>query len=166
MTADEDRYAGVVSRATAFVADATIVVSLTLGCLVVVQVVGLVLAGAWQRALAEGSASLLLYGPAALLVLYNSLFWSLTGRTPGMALLGLRVGRTDGRPLTWGRALVRALTLMFLSWGFLWSLVDSRRQALHDKFAGTVVLYDARPRPPSLTTGEEPPGTAIGVSPP
>jgi uncharacterized RDD family membrane protein YckC len=140
---DEGRYAGVVSRGVAFVADALIVVVVSVGCLAGIQLISSVLAGTWSRVLSGASGPLLFLGPAGLLVLYNASFWWLTGRTPGMALLGLRVLRSGGRPVGWPRAVVRALAFAFLGWGILWSLVDRRRQALHDKLAGTVVVYDA-----------------------
>jgi uncharacterized RDD family membrane protein YckC len=165
MTFDEDRYAGVVSRGAAFVVDAFIVVMVTVGCLVGVEVVGLALAGVWPRVVADASPSLLTVVPTALLVLYCTAFWTLGGRTLGMALLGLRVSRTDGRAVTWGRALVRALTLTFLSVGFLWSLVDARRQAVHDKLAGTVVVYDSIPPRLSPSAGEDQSGTVVAASP-
>ena len=135
-------YAGVVSRGTAFVLDAVIVLVLTAGGLVAAGVVGLVVSGAWPRVVADISAPLLLYLPPLLLALYNTAFWAVAGRTPGMALLGLRVGRANGQALGAGRALLRALTLMIVTVGALWSLVDARRQGLHDKVAGTVVRYE------------------------
>jgi uncharacterized RDD family membrane protein YckC len=75
-----------------------------------------------------------------LLAAYQSVFWSLTGRTPGMALLGLRVVTTwHARPSLPASA-VRAATAAAFPAGFLWSLVDRRRQAVHDKLARTLVV--------------------------
>jgi uncharacterized RDD family membrane protein YckC len=79
---------------------------------------------------------------------YFTLFWSTAGQTPGMRLMHVRVIRADrpGRELSFGRALVRwiglqlAILLCFL--GFLPALFDSRRRALPDYLAGTVVVYD------------------------
>jgi uncharacterized RDD family membrane protein YckC len=71
-------------------------------------------------------------------------FWLLAGQTPGKAFLGLVVIRTDGRPLRLWPAIVRWLGywlsgILFL--GYLWVLVDNRRQAWHDKLARTLVVH-------------------------
>jgi len=88
---------------------------------------------------------------------YLFLFWLLAGQTLGMMLLGLRIiSRTGGR-LTFRRAVLRILgyiifpVVFFL--GFLWILVDDKREAWHDKLAGTYVVYawDARPDETFLT---------------
>jgi uncharacterized RDD family membrane protein YckC len=44
-----------------------------------------------------------------------------------------------------GIGLVLAALPLYL--GFLWSLVDNRRQGLHDKVAGTCVVYAWAARP-------------------
>ncbi len=82
----------------------------------------------------------LLAGLPALLVSYDVVFWGLTGRTPGMALLGVRVTSTAGRPVSWTAALIRAVVLAYFPIGSLWSIVDRRHQAVHDKLARTVVV--------------------------
>jgi uncharacterized RDD family membrane protein YckC len=76
--------------------------------------------------------------------LYDVSFWVLSGQTPGKRVLGVRVMRTDGKRLTLGKAVLRRIgywvsAIFFL--GFLWILVDNRRQAFHDKLAGTIVTY-------------------------
>lgn len=77
---------------------------------------------------------------------YLLFFWVLVGVTPGKALLGLRIVRTDGRPLNIGRALLRLigywLSALLLFLGFVLVIIDNRRQGLHDKLAGTVVIYN------------------------
>jgi uncharacterized RDD family membrane protein YckC len=76
---------------------------------------------------------------------YNVFFWVLAGQTPGKALLGLRVVPLIGGKMSWGRAILRFLGYVpsaLLIWlGFLWVIVDDRRQAWHDKLAGTCVIY-------------------------
>ena len=79
------------------------------------------------------------------------------GQSPGKALMGLRVVREDGTLLGGPMGVVRTLTLGALgavTLGFgslvavLWPLWDEpKRQALHDKIFGTVVLTGA-PRKP------------------
>ena len=77
---------------------------------------------------------------------YSILAWMLVGKTAGKALMGLRVLGQDGRRLTFGQALIRALSYyvsgLALFIGFLWVLVDDRRQAWHDKLARTLVVYE------------------------
>ena len=77
---------------------------------------------------------------------YSILAWMLVGKTAGKALMGLRVLGQDGRPVTFHQALVRALGYyvsgLALFIGFLWVLVDDRRQTWHDKLARTVVVYE------------------------
>ncbi|MEJ2212034.1 MAG: RDD family protein, partial [Anaerolineae bacterium] len=88
-----------------------------------------------------GSASVLLS------FVYYVGFWLLAGQTPGKAFLGVAVVRADGGRLRAGAAIVRWLGywlsgILFL--GYLWILVDNRRQAWHDKLARTLVVYRRR----------------------
>ena len=83
---------------------------------------------------------------AATVGTYFVVFWSTTGQTPGMRLLGLRVvGPDGGHPGVW-RSLVRlvglALAIIPLFAGFLPVLFDARRRALQDYLARTGVMYD------------------------
>ena len=86
---------------------------------------------------------------ATLALAYSWLFGWAGGRTPGMALAGLRLVPLLGARLTPGRALARA-ALSVLSAaaglsGFLLALFDARGQALHDKLTGTAVVRDGIP---------------------
>jgi uncharacterized RDD family membrane protein YckC len=82
--------------------------------------------------------------------LYFAYQWSLSGRTIGMAVLGIKVVATDGSPIGLRQAVVRtlALPLSFLLFGlgFLGILTNRDRHALHDRLARTAVVYswDAR----------------------
>jgi uncharacterized RDD family membrane protein YckC len=76
-------------------------------------------------------------------------FWLLVGQTIGKRIMGVRVVRTDGTRLGFVAATVRLLgylasAILFL--GFLWVIIDNRRQGWHDKLAGTMVVY-AWPEP-------------------
>jgi uncharacterized RDD family membrane protein YckC len=92
------------------------------------------------RDLAQFAAPLSVTALPLLFVLYLTAFWVLAGRTPGMALFALRVVATHGGPLSWGAAVLRALTLAVFPIGFLWCIVDRRHQAVHDKLARTLVI--------------------------
>jgi uncharacterized RDD family membrane protein YckC len=65
--------------------------------------------------------------------------------TIGKALLGLRVVSAQGLPLSFGRATGRYFGkfLSHLLFGHLLVLMTKRKQALHDKLAGTVVTFAA-----------------------
>jgi uncharacterized RDD family membrane protein YckC len=82
--------------------------------------------------------------------IYFAYQWALSGKTIGMALLGIRVVRTDGSPIGARQAVLRTVTLplsfLILGLGFLGILTNRRRYALHDRLARTAVVYswDAR----------------------
>jgi len=80
------------------------------------------------------------------IISYGIIGWSLNGQTLGGLLLGVRVVRSDGRRLSFGRAVLRMigsyLAGLALFIGFLWALFDRRRQGWQDKLAGSVVVYD------------------------
>jgi uncharacterized RDD family membrane protein YckC len=84
------------------------------------------------------------------LFLYFGYSWAASGRTFGMAVLGIRVVRADGTVLEPRqgvlRALVFPLSFLLCGLGFAGILVQREHRALHDLIAGTAVIYawDAR----------------------
>jgi uncharacterized RDD family membrane protein YckC len=64
--------------------------------------------------------------------------------TLGKRVVGVRVTTLDGRRIGVGRAtarlLAKLLSLALLGLGFVLAGVDARKQALHDKVAGTLVV--------------------------
>ncbi|BBH67277.1 hypothetical protein ACTI_39620 [Actinoplanes sp. OR16] len=132
-------YAGLVSRALAYGADAFFVALLTGGSVTVFAMIASVVGG-WAGELGHLiSSSYLIFLPSIMAV-YCALFWLLAGRTPGMAVLGLRVIRVDGSRIHWFAALVRALLLAYFPIGALWLVVNRRHQGLPDLVAGTTVI--------------------------
>jgi uncharacterized RDD family membrane protein YckC len=140
----EPAEAGFATRGFALAVDAALV---NLAFLAGVALVGLVasLAGGlptWLQAVLSG------VGLTIAVAAYFVFFWSVSGSTPGMALVGVRVVTTDGRPLRPARAFVRLagllLSIAILFLGFLPVLVSDRRQALQDDIAGTVVIREGR----------------------
>jgi uncharacterized RDD family membrane protein YckC len=74
---------------------------------------------------------------------YRILFFVITGQTPGMAVMGLRLRRSDGRKVGIRQAVKRVLTFYAtLGLGSFLIPVTARRRALHDIVAGTVVVHD------------------------
>jgi uncharacterized RDD family membrane protein YckC len=137
-------HAWFVTRAVAYLIDALLVGAGTTGATVVTVLVGSAVGGQ-GRDLAERAVPIVLAGLPAILAGYNWFFWGLAGRTPGMALLGVRVVAVRGGSVSWFASLVRAVVLAYLPIGALWAVVDRRGQALHDKVARTMVVATARP---------------------
>jgi uncharacterized RDD family membrane protein YckC len=143
----QGNYAGAVSRLAAFAAD-------------VGASWGIFLAGAGLLSLAAqlftGQSVKLTHHQILAIVaiviwefFYFTYMWGVSGKTVGMALLGLQVVTTKGGPITTRQAALRtvALPLSFvLGLGFLGILFQRERRALHDIVAGTAVVYawDAR----------------------
>jgi uncharacterized RDD family membrane protein YckC len=107
-------------------------------------------ASSWSGSgLAVALASL--FGSAAVLLVYPALMEGLWGgRTVGKLVLGLRVVRVDGGPITFSQAAVRAAFGLVDVWATLGSLgtllifVSRRDQRLGDMVAGTMVLRERR----------------------
>jgi uncharacterized RDD family membrane protein YckC len=82
---------------------------------------------------------------SAVIVVYYLFFWTLLGYTPGKFLLGLKIVRRNGSKLGLGRAIVRFIgywiSIIPLGLGFIWIILDSKREGWHDKLAGTHVIY-------------------------
>ncbi len=91
---------------------------------------------------------------------YLTFFWTLTGQTPGMRFMGIRMEEAGRRRIS-GRAARRRLVGMILAaipafLGFIGILVRPNRMGWPDRRAGTEVIYlslEARPAPHSI---EEP----------
>ena len=68
------------------------------------------------------------------------------GRTIGGRILGLRLVRVDGQPVTYGTAVIRYLMLIVsiivLLLRVIWVAFDSNKQGWMDKVAGTYVIRD------------------------
>ena len=77
--------------------------------------------------------------PAVLvLIVLDTVCIGLFGRTPGMALTGVRcISYTDGGAIGLARALLRAILLALLIPAVI---LDVNRRGLHDRAAGSVVI--------------------------
>lgn len=128
--------AGIVSRGAAYLVDVVIVLAVALASTATVALVTAITGFRARLSVAAALAALpVLFGG------YGFLFWGLAGRTPGMALLGIRVVSGTGGPVGWPSAAVRALVLAAFPAGALWCLVDPRRRAVHDILARTLVVH-------------------------
>ena len=74
-------------------------------------------------------------------------FWRYRGATPGKMAISAKIvdAQTLSAPST-GRLVTRyfayIVSMLPLFVGFIWIGIDRRKQAFHDKIAGTVVVYD------------------------
>ena len=144
----QGKYAGFASRFTAFAIDVGVSLGVYLLALAAISWAALVLTGkdiTWHR----GDIWVII-AYAVWAFIYFAHSWAASGRTAGMALVGVRVVRDDGADVSGRRAVVRTLALplsfLFLGLGFVGILLGDRRRALHDVIAGTAVIYswDAR----------------------
>jgi len=141
-------YAGFASRFIAFTFDCVLSIAAFELVLVAASYAATVLTGSsihWNK----GDQWVIL----AFLVwefLYYAHFWTTSGRTPGMIILGVQVVGRDGTRVGTRRGLVRTLafplSFLLLGLGFLGILFRPDRRALHDVIAGTALVYawDAR----------------------
>lgn len=137
------RYAGACTRAVAGLADLGItLVTYTLGYRLLALMVDVFLG----RSLPDVEGWWATIGLAVWTFVYLVTTTTISGRTPGMAMAGLRIVQHDGAPLRPSSALVRVvvtpLSSLLLGLGYLWVLVDSRHRAAHDVVARTVLVYD------------------------
>lgn len=165
-------YAGFISRLLAMVVD-TLIISLTFVAFTwFISVTATMLQvrtflGFSINAI-PGSAAFIdaLFGPASAglwtalyISVYHVFFLVLIGQTPGKALMGVRVVPRRGGRLSLGRAMLRLVCYILsglpLGLGFLWVLVDDRRQGWHDKLAGTYVIYTWEARPDETFLADE-----------
>ena len=141
-------YAGAVSRFAAYAVDLTLTSALfSLGLAAISYGVRIVTGHdvSWNRSNVVVAVLFVVWQ-----FVYFAYSWGASGRTAGMAALGIRVVRAEGTDLGPSRAIVRALVfpLSFLlcGLGFLGILVQREHRALHDLIAGSAVIYawDAR----------------------
>lgn len=83
------------------------------------------------------------------------IFWvNYDGATPGKKLMAIKIIREEGGPITYPIAFIRyigtfisAMTLIFFGLAYLWIAWDKKKQAWHDKIAGTLVVRtDKKPK--------------------
>jgi uncharacterized RDD family membrane protein YckC len=75
---------------------------------------------------------------------YFTYFHGATGQTPGKMVMGIKVVKVTEEKMTFGTAFLRwvghLISGAVLYLGFLWVLIDKRKQSWHDKIAGTFVV--------------------------
>ncbi len=140
-TAPEVRYAGLWIRASASFLDGMWMMPLVVG-------LGLMLHGQNYLVSGQGPSSVtdvLIRYVLPLVITVG--FWVLKSATPGKALVKIKIVDAKTHTKACGRQLlIRHLayyvSMLFCFVGYLWVAVDARKQAWHDKIAGTLVVYN------------------------
>jgi uncharacterized RDD family membrane protein YckC len=145
-------YAGPTSRALASGIDAALMfVLFTLGVAGVDLLLGVFFGSTLQG---RGDTLWSVLAAVAWVFAYVLITTVVAGRTPGKAIVGLRVVTSTGLAVTPGRALVRTVVLPIaaaaLGLGLLPILLGRDRRGLHDLVAGTAVVYDWGDRPATM----------------
>ncbi len=137
--------AGLVTRLIANVVDA---LSVSVGLLLAYAGLNALLFLISPRDFEFANASALLSVTTVLLalVVYMTAAWSITGRTYGDHVMGLRVVGRRGHRVRPPTALVRAALCVGFPIGLLWCGVSASRRSLQDVVLRTAVIYDWRPR--------------------
>jgi uncharacterized RDD family membrane protein YckC len=140
----QGHYAGAASRLVAFAVDGGVIWGLYLG--------GQALLNFGVKFFTGSSLTLTKDRIAAAIVLavwefvYFAYQWAVSGKTLGMALLGIQVVTREGGPIKPRQAVYRTLglglTLLTLGIGFLGIVFQRERRALNDFVAGTAVVYE------------------------
>jgi uncharacterized RDD family membrane protein YckC len=140
--------AGFASRFIAFIVDCAVSIGVFMLVLSAASFAASVLTGSsihWSRA-----DTWVVIAFFAWEFFYYAFYWTSSGQTPGMLLLGVQVVGQDGSSVGTKRGLLRTLafplSFLLLGLGFLGILLGRDRRALHDVIADTEVVYswDAR----------------------
>ncbi len=146
--AQRPHFGGAVSRFVAYVADLGASTGVFMLALAAISFAASIITGhsiSWNR---NDLPVAIIY--VAWEFAYFAYSWGASGKTLGMALLGVKVVAADGSEAGPRRAVLRTLafplSFVFLGLGFTGILFQRNRRALHDLIAGTAVVYawDAR----------------------
>jgi uncharacterized RDD family membrane protein YckC len=149
----QGRHAGMVSRSLAYLCDRAIQTALfALGVWLLVASTDILLGQEWyknSKFLKKHQTILVALCYFGFVVFYETVSIAFVGRTIGKSIFGLLIIKKQGRPISIGQALVRAILLTPIPWVMIsaWLGVLRRdRRAVHDLVVGTCVIYnwDAR----------------------
>jgi uncharacterized RDD family membrane protein YckC len=140
--------------------------SLLIAALLLIYTV-IALAFTHGRAITEASSGNAWYvyraGEVLLIGAYGVLNWMRSGQTLGMRAWRIHVLSDAGRPVSFGRAVLRFVFSVFawlpLALGVLWLYLDPERLALQDRLSGTRVVR-------LLPSATPPPATPPSTTPP
>ncbi len=143
-------YAGFWLRVAATMVDSLLLVAITYPILI--SIYGLEYFDPEKKGLVAGTADFIV--SYVFPIIATVLFWRYRQATPGKMILSLRVvdaktGNTLSVGQSIGRYFAYILSLLPLGFGYIWVALDARKQAWHDKLAGSVVIRKtSSPRDP------------------
>lgn len=138
---DTDRPAGIVSRGLGALID-VLVVSTIMGGIYVGFIIVRLIIQVQSFELPESSGFFTASVFVGVSLLYLTACWSVTGRTVGSVVMGLRLVSRKGKPrVRVGVAFLRALLCVFFAIGLAWVAVDRRRRSIADLVVRTRVMY-------------------------
>jgi len=144
----QGRVAGLVTRIASAVIDLVFVMATVLAAYLFVAAISFVVSARrfdWPTIGTSGMGTAVL----VFLVVYLTSCWTITGRSVGKQLMGLRVRRVDGTRLGLGAAFARALLCTTLPVGLLWAAFSRHGASFQDVVVKTKVVYDWLPRVPT-----------------
>jgi uncharacterized RDD family membrane protein YckC len=133
--------AGLVSRAVADIVDAIVALLMLIGGYLIFCAIVFIISPRTFSFPAPGREWTLMIG-TVVVISYLAFGWSLTGRTLGKQLAGLRVVTTSGGRLHFGVALSRATLCVIFPAGLLWAAFSHKNASVHDLLLRTSVIYD------------------------
>ena len=137
--------AGIVTRLIAAVLDSLVIGAILLGgYLGLVGLVFLIDPRSFQAP--ELGLVFSLAAAFGVAVVYLTVFWTLSGRTYGYLVMGLRVLGYGGRRLRFVGAFIRAVFVVVLPIGIVWIPFSRNNKSLQDLVLATRVVYDWEPR--------------------
>lgn len=141
----QGRRAGLVTRLVAAAVDLVVVIAVLTGAYVGWSGF-LLLIDPRNFSFPEVSVVFSLLSAFVVSVGYLTVAWTLSGRSYGDLVMGLRVVGPGGRRLHLVGAFVRALACVVLPIGVLWVAVSRHQRSLQDVVLRTSVVYDWQPR--------------------
>ena len=144
-TVSHPPYAGFWLRVAAAMIDAILVGIAKVTLSVLLGGVSGVFNSVWQVPAAMPGLLFTWLFSSAIGMAYYVVFTGSCGQTPGKMALYIKVVRSDGSDMTYGRAALREVPGKFLSGillgiGYLMVVFDERKQGLHDKLADSCVI--------------------------
>jgi uncharacterized RDD family membrane protein YckC len=133
--------AGVVTRLVASAIDGVVVGLVLLGAYATYAAL-LFLLDPLRFSFPDTSLVLSLAAGFGVLVVYLTAAWSISGRSYGSLVMGLRVVDRRGSRLHLPGALLRALACAVFPIGLLWCAVNPQNRSLQDVVLRTSVIYD------------------------
>ena len=137
------KYVGFWARVLATLIDSVLIMAITLPPLLGIYGLAYLESGKTF----EGPADILISNILPMVAII--LFWAKKQATPGKMAISAKIvnAKTGGKPSKKqcvGRYFAYILSAIPLGLGFLWVAIDPKKQAWHDKLAGTVVVKVSR----------------------